>query len=464
MEYIQPDRHIARRHSSSFTLASLFMVLLLLSIATLMYFMRLASDDNQRHEVEATIRSDVRGLLDVYNTSDVERMAEVIQYRLKQSHDGSIYIVADMHRNVIMGNFAYMPENASEAIFEFELPRDTQATGLPEGKRYKIIALMAQLNNGYYLVVGRNIPEMNTQSTFIGSLGIAMIVILALLAAAGFFISDRVVYRINQIAQTASDIMRTGDLSQRIPVHNNWDDLSVLANLLNQLLERVEHSMQAVRQVSDNVAHDLRTPLTRLKNGLASLQERMPADAGQEADALIQEADHLLATFSALLRIGNLESGSWRNTHEAVACDAVLRDVIEFYEPLAQEKNQQMHVTISDNITVLGDRNLLFQAFVNVMDNAVKYAPDAGTISVILTQDEAQMICRISNTGAGVKEADLEKIFQRFYRADPSRASHGGNGLGLSMVKAVIIAHRGSVRAYHDADTGFTIEMLLPLG
>ncbi len=464
-------RQISLRSSSSFTLAALFTVLLVLSILTILYFMWVASGTNKRHEVTAIIKTDMAGLEDTYRTSGIEAVADILQYRLKNPQKGHIYILADAEKHVFLGNFAYIPDAAmhqkfispKKSVFEFLLPRGTENTGLSPKKSYEIMAIMRQLPNGYHVLVGRNLPDTDTQNTLMGRLGWAMIIILSLLAAAGFFISDRVVYRINLIGKTATEIMHTGDLSRRIPVPGKWDDLSVLAHILNELFARVESLMIGVRQVSDNVAHDLRTPLTRIKNQLEALHARSETEnlpITEATEKLISDADHLLATFSALLRIGNIESGKWQSALEHISLDALIADVIEFYEPLASDKEQIVQSTLAP-VTYKADKHLMFQAIANLIDNAIKYAPVGGTVSVTLEQRKKHIRIIITDSGKGVEKEDYEAIFRRFYRTDKVR-NKSGHGLGLSLVKAIAELHNGTIKASHVAQN-FAITITLPV-
>jgi signal transduction histidine kinase len=298
-------------------------------------------------------------------------------------------------------------------------------------------------------------------SHFIKWLGWGVSILLFLLAVGGFYIADRVVYRINIIANTANNIINTGDLSRRIPYFGSWDDLSKLADILNQLFARIEHLMDEVRQVSDMIAHDLRTPLTRLKNRLEMLNqksEQQQLGIEDDVDSLLAEADHLLETFAALLRIRTVESGKWHCANATLELSELIHDVTEYYEPLVLEKNQHLHVDLQPT-RIVGDRHLLFQAFANMIDNAVKYAPTGGSINIRLTCQESGCIFIIENSGNHVAEEHLERIFQRFYRTDSARTSHQGNGLGLSLVKAIIKSHHGEITAYN-TENGFGLKII----
>jgi signal transduction histidine kinase len=452
---------IALRHSSSLTLALAFTCLLTISVLTLLYFMQLASKDNQHNEIKAIIATDTQGLLDTYRVAGMDGLADILDYRLKNQQAGIIYALINKHNTVIAGNFDYIPfaTTIDSPYITIEVPKFvTASTGLPPNKSYTILAKISLLPGEFRLMVGRNISDMQTHQQLMGTLGWSVIAILIFIAVAGFFIGDRVVYRINLIADTAIKIMNTGDLSRRIPVPGNWDDLSKLSQVLNLLFERMEFLMDGVRQVSDNIAHDLRTPLTRIKNQLEMLYKRSEREhigINDCCEKLLSEADQLLETFAALLRIGNIEAGKWRSEAEDVSLDAIILDVIELYEPLADDKEQTITADLQQTV-LKGDKHLLFQAVANLLDNAIKYAPKGEKIILQLEHAADHYIFKIINTGSYVSPEHLEKLFQRFYRTDGARESKAGNGLGLSLVKAIVVLHHGTVHA-ENTQNGFCI-------
>jgi len=287
-------------------------------------------------------------------------------------------------------------------------------------------------------------------------LSLLVIIFMALVMLTSYLISFFVVSRTNRIAMTAQEIMETGNLSQRLEVDSGWDDLSRMTNVLNAFLVRNEELVEGVKRVSDNIAHDLRTPLTRLRNNLETL--RKASDDKAVIDAMIEEADRLLGTFNALLRIARIETAQQRTQFGELRLDMVLKDVAELYEPLAELKKISLHLVAEENFYT-GDRDLLFQAFANLMDNALKFTPAGSNVRIILRKEGASYICIVRDEGPGIPDIEKDKVFNRFYRSETSRNAPG-NGLGLSLVAAVIKLHHGSI-ALQDAAPGLLVKIIL---
>lgn len=285
-------------------------------------------------------------------------------------------------------------------------------------------------------------------------LGILSIISMSLVVFISFLISNFVVKRINIIGVTAENIIKTGNLSRRISIDTRWDDLSNLAGILNNLLSRIESSMEDVRRVSDNIAHDLRTPLTRLKNNLENAKKAGNLKE-EDIEKLIAEADSLLGTFNALLRITNIEKGKRHSEFQNVSLKQIITDVIELYEPLAEEKNISINRDI-ENFDLEGDRDLLFQAFANILDNSIKFTPKNGEINISFKNSKKAKIIEISDTGSGVLDEDKNKLFDRFYRGDKSRSS-SGSGLGLSLVLAIVNLHKGTITLEDNTPQGLKV-------
>jgi signal transduction histidine kinase len=302
-----------------------------------------------------------------------------------------------------------------------------------------LVYFMYSYGNGKYISKNEVVISATTYE-HIMMLGIGSIMLMSAVVIISFILSIFVVSRINNIGVTAKEIIETGDLSRRISVDTKWDDLSNLAHLLNTLLEKAEHQVDDIRQVTDSIAHDLRTPLTRLRNQLET--EKLPHIAA--------EADKIIVTFNALLRISNIEKGKRHSRFELANIYELVNDVIELYEPLAEERN----ITLNKHLEGFDfecDKDLLFQAFVNLLDNAIKFTPDGGNIEVRLENNNLI----ISDSGIGIADEDKQKVFTRFFRAESSRTT-AGNGLGLSLVAEVMKLHKLKIKL-EDTNPGLRV-------
>ncbi len=260
----------------------------------------------------------------------------------------------------------------------------------------------------------------------------------------GYLISVFVVTRINRIADTAQEIISTGDLTKRIEIDSRWDDLSFLGDVLNEMLQKIEILMEGVQHITDTVAHDLRTPLARLRNKLehASLQ----ADLIQSDEAkteLVKDVDNLLKTFNSLLSLSSLESGRQGLKFESFDLDRVVQDAVDLYLPLAEEKNQKMIVN-TKAMQYVGNRDLIFQVITNLIDNAIKFTQTEGTIGISLESNMDVKKIVIEDNGPGIPKDSVNKVFDRFFR-DQMQQHIEGSGLGLSLVNAVLHLHKASI-------------------
>lgn len=269
--------------------------------------------------------------------------------------------------------------------------------------------------------------------------------------------------RIDAIVSTAERIIRTGDITQRIHDPYGGKETLSLITVLNRMLDEIEQLIQGVRTVSDNIAHDLRHPLTRLRNHIeelrASVDDTECAEEQQKLADLVSECDSMLSTFQAILRISNIESARRHGGFREVGLHSVMQDVIELYEPIAAEK-QITIITDTRPACTIGDKDLLFQAFTNLIDNAIKYTPEGGSISVEVMPHEKGGRVVIRDSGRGIPEEHKPNVFRRFYRVDPSRSTPG-TGLGLSLVAAIVKLHQGQITLSDSQPTGLNVSITL---
>lgn len=430
-------------------MAALFTLLLGAASLLLGYFLYDFGRQNFVRETEAAIDSEIEHMLVLSRESTADTFTKHLKERSEQS-DNPIYLYQTADGKKLAGNTDKMPadvELIKEGVIQFDIRRfDTERI---------FAAKVHTFSDGSTLLIARDIHEIIQSYEKLKLFSALIMIFMLIVVLVSFFISFFVVGRINIIAQTAKQIMETGDLSRRISIDTKWDDLSDLAQTLNALLNQIESLMQGIRDVSDNIAHDLRTPLTRLRHQLEEAKNAPPEE--HDINALLAEADHLLATFNALLRISNIEKGKRHQAFAPVDLQVVLRDVIELYEPLAEEKNIALEASYQQVPTLSGDRDLLFQLFANLIDNAIKFAPKTSAVTIAIFSTDGNPHIVIADQGVGVAASEREKVFDRFYRADKSRHTVG-NGLGLSLVKAVAELHHGSI-TLSDNDPGLKIDI-----
>lgn len=460
-----PDTHLLR--SSSFRLAALYAGMFGASVLILLAFIYWSTAGYLARQTDATIESEIKGLAEQYRQRGVSGVAAVLRERIANDKDGvTVYLLTSPDLSRLVGNLNRWPSQQpdTQGWVEFQLSYRADENRRPRLARARVF----RLRGGLRLLVGRNIRELEeTKALLVSALSWGLGVMLLLGLVGGGLMSWSMLRRIESINQTSREIM-TGDLSRRIPTKGTGDDFDQLADSLNIMLDRIQMLMEGIRQVSDNIAHDLRTPLTRLRGRLEHLRDGSEMGAGERAGegrALLEDAvgdaDALLATFSALLRIAEIESGGRRAGFKLVVLDELVNDVAEFYEPLAQEKGQQFNVMAEDGLTLHGDRDLLFQALANALDNAVKYTPADGVVSIALVRCPGGAEITVSDSGPGIPADDHDRVFGRFFRLEPDRGSPG-NGLGLSLVRAVAGLHDAEIRL-DDNEPGLRMVLTLPL-
>lgn len=399
--------------SSSFVMALLFTILCGLVALSLGYFINYFAKEHFINNTEAILDSQIR-YIEAVGVDDIDHTKQLYLFL---NEDDSL-------TKDILSDISHFAQN----LIVFDYPTDQQ--------RYA--AKIHTLKDGQKMLVGTNITAVSQDFKFMQWLGIASICFIMAVVFVSYLISIFVVSSTNKVANTALEIIDTANLSRRIELNSRWDDLSNMAAVLNMLLERIEQLMQGVLDVSDNIAHDLRTPLTRMRSKLEHLQE------GPKKDKLLHEVDHLLDTFNTLLRISRIEAKKQTHQFSTLDLKKLLEDLIAFYKPLAEKKSIALKCDLSE-VSVYGDRNLLFQAYANLFDNALKFTPQGGIVTINLYIQDHITYIEISDTGIGITEEDKEKIFDRFYRSQKSRTTPG-TGLGLSLVKAVIELHNGSIQ------------------
>jgi signal transduction histidine kinase len=375
----------------------------------------------------------------------------------------------DLHRITFAAVFA--PDGTPEAG-DLAAPPDMAADGMAHPVRVdrrldsgaitpaEARAVALRLADGRLLLVGRGTADLDDLHGQIErALEIGLIPGILLALAAGTIASLRALARVRVVNRTIARIMQ-GDLRERLPSAGTNDAFDQLAGKVNQMLNEIERLLAEVKGVGDNIAHDLRTPLARLRSRLEGSRLRARSQAELEAviDRAIEDLDQSFAIITALLRIGELEAGRRRAGFGEVSLCAIVREAAELYAPLAEERGLLLEAAPCEDCTVNGDRDLLLEAVANLVDNAVKFAPAGGRVRLSVELSEAGPLIRVADTGSGIAPTERDAVLKRFYRADPSRHV-AGNGLGLSLVAAILRLHGFSLRMSDSAE-GFFVDVV----
>lgn len=443
--------------STSFRLTALYIALFGLSVLVLLGYIYWSTAGYMARQADAAIEADVELLAERYRTRGLPGLTALIAERIAADPARSnLYLLTDGEFDPVLGNLDGWPAAAEgpEGWIEFALQVRDGA------ERHRARARTFRLRGGFHLLVGRDMHELDTvRALIVDTLGWGLAITLVLALGGGVAMSRSMLRRLEVINETSREII-SGDLSRRIPQRGTEDEFDELVSHLNAMLDRIEALMEDVRRVSDSIAHDLKTPLTRLRNDLETLRAGAAPKDREAVDHALQEADGLLSTFNALLRIARIESGHRRAGFAEVDFAAVVRDVVEFYEPLSEAHGLSLHCDVDAQPRVRGDRDLLFQAAANLLDNAIKYTPAGGRVEVRVEDAGDRACLTVSDSGPGIPAAAREKVFERFYRVESSRNTPG-SGLGLALVRAVARLHDAELRLDDNAP-GLTVHFCLP--
>jgi signal transduction histidine kinase len=421
-------------------------------------------------QITETVDTEIRGLTEQYGQGGIRRLVFAIDGRSVRP-GSNLYLLTTAAGEGLAGNVGSL----TAGVLERSGWTETAYRRLDETDQAEHHALVqiVQLPGGFRLLVGRDLEERERLQAVIFNAGrwsLAILVVLGI--AGGVFVTRRVLKRVDAMTETTRTIMR-GDLSGRLPVAGTGDELDRLAGNLNAMLERIEALMHGLKEVSDNIAHDLKTPLTRLRNrceeALRSAQNESEYRAALETT--IEESDGLIRTFNALLMIARAESGQAPDAMREFDAAEVARGIGELYEPLADEKGIALKIEAPAGTMLRGNRELISQALANLVDNAIKYtAPVAAAANGVkpdiivkaASGEGDRILLTVSDAGPGIPEADRSRAVQRFVRLEQSR-SLPGSGLGLSLAQAVAHLHGGELKL-EDNKPGLRSIISLPRG
>jgi signal transduction histidine kinase len=451
--------------TTAFKLTLIFLAVFTLFAAFLIGYIARNTTAILQAQMREAVDAEVVALAQQYGIGGIQRVARVIELRSHRP-GASLYLLTDAAGEKIAGNVETVPTAVLErAGTDLQLVPYVRLNEQHGQERYAALVRVIDFPEGVRVLVGRDVSESEAVAGLVRrSLVLTAGLMVALGLIAWIFVSRRVLQRIDSIADTSKQII-AGDLSGRLQVTGTGDEFDRLAESLNTMLMRIERLMVGLKQVSDNIAHDLKTPLTRMRNRV----ERTLAQGGSSADyrealqATIEEADQLIKTFNALLLIARAEAGS--SDAEFVVFDAaeMARDVFELYEPAAEEKHVELVVDAPRPVMIQANRELIGQALANLVDNALKYSDEESEhprVVISVGEDRGFVSIRVADNGPGVAADDRVRVTDRFVRLEASRSKPGA-GLGLSLVSAVAQLHGGKL-TLSDNEPGLAAILSVP--
>jgi len=430
--------------SSTFKIALIAIGTFGVIVSAIFSYVYLSTASYVRGRSDRAIMSEQTVLQGTYQRSGRDGLIALIQQRIADtSFAGHVYLLTDPSLAILAGNLKSWPSAAGiRGWTEFRAPEP-----LPGGANPPLLrAMLETLPGGDSLLVGRDIGDLDSFTERIKTAvisGAALIFVLA--GMASVLVTRRTVGRIESINATSRAIMQSG-LDQRIPLRGSHDEWDRVAENLNLMLDRIETLMGEVKQVSDNVAHDLRTPLTRMRGRLEMAYHG--ARAAEDDQALIGDTiadlDGVLRIFSSLTRIAQIETQARKSAFRTVNLVEIAGEVAELYDAAAEQDGTGLSVVGDREVLVTGDRDLIFDAIANLVDNAIKHGRAGGQVVVANENIEGRPVVSIADDGPGIPADQYEHVFKRFYRLEHSRYTPG-NGLGLSLVAAVARLHGAQI-------------------
>ena len=421
--------------SASFRLTLIYAALFVVSAAVLFGTVYVQATNAMQNDMQAVLRTEALQLAEIHRRAGLLGVADQITRRMNFRTRGPIYYLLEAPtQQVVVGNLPGMPPVNGVVDFVHD-----DSSGVLANARSKLTGYGITLPDGSFILVAQDASRLiDMQHAIESAFAVGAAVTLFLAIAGGMLLGSGFLRRIDTIGRTSRAIM-AGDLSARIPVRGTNDEIDQLVAGLNAMLDRIQHLMEGLRQVSNDIAHDLRTPLGRLRQRLEDVREHATttAEYAAAADASIAEADQLLETFSALLRIAQIEAGAQKSGFADVDLSEVARQVGDAYGPSAEDSQHRLDLSIEPGITIRGDRQLLAQMMSNLMENALAHTPSGSTVSLALIKGPQ---ITVADNGPGIPAEERERVFDRFYRLDRSRTTTG-SGLGLALVKAIASLH-----------------------
>ena len=435
--------------TQAFRIVLVYVLLFAFSVSALLFFTYWNTRRTLDAQTDQIIEAEITGLNEQYQRLGIRGLDESVMNR--SLHPGqALYILADAQHRVLAGNLDSWPSITADPGNFVEFDYERRLSGIQDTRRARGRLFPLQTSAGdFYLLVAEDVHDRDlTQRMFTTTLPwtVALILVFGLLG--GALMSRNMLRRLDSINRTSGEII-AGNLTRRVPLTGAHDEFDLLAENLNRMLDRIERLMKGLREVTDSVAHDLRTPLNRLRQRLEQSQARLNLQGSDasEIERAIAETDQLIATFNALLLIAETDAGAARGTMTPLDLASVAADVCELYEPLAEEKNVSLTLIGSfgaSETMIEGNRSLISQALANLVDNAIKYTPPGGRVTVRPGLGFQSVDVSVADSGPGIPPEERPRVIERFVRLEASRNSPG-TGLGLSLVAAVAHFHNAQL-------------------
>ncbi len=433
------------------------MVLSTLLTATVLALVYVTANRTISGETRSVVTAELTGLADEYERRGLIGLMTAIERRLANAAErDALYLLTDRFGSILAGNMAQWPEGVvpGSGWVELELLKADTNQYVP------ISAASIRLRGGERLLVGRDASaSQQFDRVLFHSVALALAAALALSILTGWLLTRLVFSRLKDVAGTADDIV-SGDLTRRIPLRGTGDEFDQVATTLNNMLDRIEELVGNLRTTSNSIAHDLRSPLSRLRQRVETLAYPSQTDHDREADTAraVNEIDHILRVLGQLTEISRAEAGLGREQFEPVDMQQLVHDVVELYEPVAAD--QMLTIKTTGSATpIMGHRPLLSQALSNLLENAIRYAPEETTITVNLSEDEWFTYLTVRDHGPGVPASELSRLQLPFVTLDPARTERNA-GLGLALVAAISHMHGGEFSA-RNKNPGLQAELKL---
>ena len=453
---------------TSFRLIFIYTILLAISVFLIAFYLYWSTARDLQNRADQDIVQESQMLTRIYQRGGVNGLARFIT-QLSQIPNANLYALRNNKNDIVAGNFTDKDSlwdltRLDDGWVSFSSTRNKASANDNISTRKQFFRGKEFIVRGSYnLIIGRDVSnEIYLKERFLNTIISATLLILVLGLFGGYVLSRNILNRISAINKTSIEIM-DGDLLQRLPIGSSNDELNQLSVNLNNMLDRLNKLMIGMKDVSDNIAHDLRTPLNKIRTNLEVTLMSNPTSENyrNSIQEVIYDIDIVINTFNSLLAISRVESGSLLLEKEKVDINKLLENVIDLWEPLAEEKNINLINQSDDNIYIEGNKNLLSQAISNLIDNAIKYGPQGNKINIGAKFENENVILWVSDNGPGIPNKDKERVLERFARLDVSRNTQG-TGLGLSLVTSSIRFHKGTIQLLDSKPNGLIVKLEIP--